>query len=76
VHIAPGATISGFVSIGDNTHIGSGATIIQGITIGNNCLIAAGAVVVKNVEHGSVVAGVPGKTIFRETLRNIDSNPY
>lgn len=49
VHIAPGVTLSGAVTVGDGTHIGTGATVIQGIAIGRNSFIAAGAVVRQNV---------------------------
>jgi len=33
------------------------------ITIGDNSIVAANTVVLKNVPEGSVVAGVPAKTI-------------
>lgn len=48
VHIAPGATICGTVTIGDSSHIGAATTIIQGVTVGEGCFIRAGSLVVKN----------------------------
>jgi sugar O-acyltransferase (sialic acid O-acetyltransferase NeuD family) len=61
VHIAPGVTVSGNVSVGENTHIGSGAVIIQGVKIDSNCLIGAGSLVLKNIPAGKVAWGVPAK---------------
>lgn len=63
VHIAPGATLSGGVWIGEGSHIGPGVTIIQNIKIGHNCLIGAGTVVVDDIPDNVVVMGVPGKII-------------
>lgn len=61
VHIAPGATLSGGVSVGEATHIGTGATVIQGISIGINAIVAAGAVVVKDIHARTKVRGVPAR---------------
>ncbi|WP_419875556.1 acetyltransferase [Candidatus Pristimantibacillus sp. PTI5] len=61
VHIAPGATLSGGITVADGVHIGTGATIIQGIHIGRSSLVAAGAVVTKEVREFSVVLGVPAR---------------
>jgi sugar O-acyltransferase (sialic acid O-acetyltransferase NeuD family) len=61
VHIAPGVTLSGGVSVGECSHIGTGATLIQGISIGRDCIVAAGAVVTKNIADGTMVRGVPAR---------------
>jgi len=61
VHLAPGVTCCGNVTIGAQSHVGCGATLLQGITIGERCLIAAGGVVVRDMIVGSKVAGVPAK---------------
>lgn len=53
VHIAPGVTLSGAVTVGSATHIGTGACVIQGISIGSDCVVAAGSIVVRNVPDGS-----------------------
>lgn len=53
----------GKIEIGDNVFIGHGAIILPNIKIGNNVIIAAGAVVAKDVEDGTIVGGVPAKTI-------------
>lgn len=61
VHIAPGVTLSGGITVAGSSHIGTGATVIQGITIGTGCLVAAGAVVTKDIPEGSAVRGVPAR---------------
>lgn len=61
VHIAPGVTLSGGVSVGEATHIGTGAIVIQGISIGVNAVVAAGAVVVKDIPARTKVRGVPAR---------------
>lgn len=47
----------------DNSFIGAGAIVMPGVTIGPNAIVAAGAVVTKDVGPGSVVAGVPARTV-------------
>ncbi len=43
--------------------IGSGAVILGGVTIGEGALVGAGAVVTRDVEPGTVVAGVPARSL-------------
>lgn len=59
VHIAPGAVLSGGVTIGDHCMVGAGATVIQGIRVAADCMIGAGAVVVRNLEEPGVYVGNP-----------------
>ncbi|MCQ4726147.1 acetyltransferase [Anaerotignum faecicola] len=42
VHIAPGAAISGTVSIGDYTHIGTGVNVIDNVVVGINTFVGGG----------------------------------
>ena len=63
VHIAPGATLCGCVSVGENTMIGAGACILPRVRIGAHCIVGAGSVVLKDVPDFSVVAGNPARTI-------------
>tara|TARA_B100000925_G_scaffold284038_1_gene258558 strand:+ start:864 stop:1484 length:621 start_codon:yes stop_codon:yes gene_type:complete len=66
VHVAPGATICGSVSIGECTLVGAGATILPNIKIGKNCVVGAGSVVNKNVPDNSLILGIPGKIFSNE----------
>ena len=54
-------------TIGDRVIIGSGAKVLGAITIGADSQIGANSVVVKPVPPGSVVVGVPGQIIGRDT---------
>lgn len=63
VHVAPGCTLSGCVSVGDETHIGTASCVIQGISIGGKTLIGAGSVVVKDIPSNTKAYGNPAKVI-------------
>ena len=74
MHLSPQV---GTIEIGDNVFIGANATIMYGIKIGSNVIVAANAVVTKDVPDGTVVAGIPAKSIgcFNEQLQKcIDFN--
>ena len=58
-HIAPGATLCGNVSIGENCIVGSNSVILPNISIGNNVTIGAGSVVTKNIPNNCIVHGNP-----------------
>lgn len=60
-HIAPGAVLSGSVTVGEGAHVGTGATVIQGIVLGRDCLIGAGAAVIRDVPDGATALGVPAR---------------
>ena len=66
VHIAPGCTLSGYVTVGDETHIGAGAVVIQGINVGKRCLVAAGALINRDLTDGDRVAGVPARSFAKD----------
>ena len=61
VHIAPGCTLCGNVSVGSCTHIGADTCVIQGIRIGKKTLIGAGSVVVKDIPDGVKAFGNPAR---------------
>lgn len=61
VHLAPGATLCGLVTVGDAAFIGAGAVVLPRLTIGADAVIGAGAVVTKNVPAGAVVSGNPAR---------------
>jgi sugar O-acyltransferase (sialic acid O-acetyltransferase NeuD family) len=61
VHLAPGVTLSGNVTVGELSHVGTGAIIMQGIQVGENSLVGVGAVVIRDVLANSQVIGVPAQ---------------
>jgi sugar O-acyltransferase (sialic acid O-acetyltransferase NeuD family) len=61
VHVGPGATVAGCVTIGDYSFIGSGAVILPRVCIGAGTIIGAGAVVSKNVPDNVVAVGNPAR---------------
>lgn len=63
VHIAPGATISGGVTIGRCSMIGAGATVIEGIKIAAGCIVGAGATVVRDLKEPGIYVGSPARRI-------------
>lgn len=67
IHVAPGATLCGNVTVGDEAFIGAGATIIQGKTIGARSIVGAGAVVVEDVLPDVTIVGVLARLIHTKT---------
>jgi UDP-perosamine 4-acetyltransferase len=63
VHVATGARLAGNVNVDADAFIGASATIRQGIQIGARAVVGAGAVVVADVEPGTVVVGVPARSM-------------
>lgn len=63
VHIAPGATVSGGVTVGDNSMVGAGATVIHGVTICPDVMIGAGSTVVTDIRDPGVYVGTPARCI-------------
>jgi sugar O-acyltransferase (sialic acid O-acetyltransferase NeuD family) len=66
VHLAPGATLCGCVSLGNNVMIGAGAVVLPRIAIGENTVVGAGAVVTRDLPAGVVAVGNPA-----EIVRNV-----
>lgn len=67
VHVAPGATLAGCVSVGDYTLIGPGAVVLPRINIGRNVIVGAGAVVTRDVPDDKVVYGNPARIVRDNT---------
>ena len=67
-HIAPGAIVCGYTSIGDKCWIGTGAVICDHVSVGSLTTIGAGSTVLHNVPSAVTAYGVPAKIIKR--------NPY
>ncbi len=52
-----------FPTIGNNVHVYSGAHVLGDVNVGDNSMIGAMTLVIKDVDPGTVVAGIPAKTI-------------
>jgi sugar O-acyltransferase (sialic acid O-acetyltransferase NeuD family) len=63
VHVAPGATLCGSISVGCVTLVGAGAKIIPKIKIGNCVTIGAGSTVIRDIPDTKTVVGSPAKVI-------------
>jgi sugar O-acyltransferase (sialic acid O-acetyltransferase NeuD family) len=63
VHVAPGATVCGGVTIGRFSMIGAGATVIEGIELAAGCIIGAGATVVSSLMDPGVYVGCPARRV-------------
>lgn len=59
VHIALWVTLSGSVSVGDETHVGTGSSVIQGIYIGRNSVIGAGSLLIHDMPESIKAFGIP-----------------
>ena len=62
-HIAPGATLSGGVVVGERAWLGTGCSVRQGVTIGSRVLVGVGAAVVADLAAGNTYAGVPARML-------------
>ncbi|QIK38960.1 acetyltransferase [Caldichromatium japonicum] len=69
VHLAPGATLCGCVTIEPFAMIGAGAVVLPRLHIGRGSIVGAGAVVTRDVPDGVVVAGNPAT--IRRSLPSI-----
>lgn len=59
VHICPGATLAGHVTIGAVSTVGVGASISNGIVVGSECTLGAGAVAIRNIPNSETHIGCP-----------------
>jgi sugar O-acyltransferase (sialic acid O-acetyltransferase NeuD family) len=72
VHVAPGATLCGCVTVEAHAMIGAGAVVLPRLRIGRDSIVGAGAVVTRDVPDGVIVAGNPA-TVLRHVPVNTDS---
>jgi acetyltransferase-like isoleucine patch superfamily enzyme len=61
VHVAPGATVAGCVTVGSYSMIGVGAVVLPRVVIGSNTIIGAGAVVTRDIPDRKVAYGNPAR---------------
>lgn len=62
-NIAPGAHISGNVTLKEGVDFGTGAVILQGLMVGKWSVIGAGAVVINNIPDNVTAVGVPARVV-------------
>jgi acetyltransferase-like isoleucine patch superfamily enzyme len=62
-HLVPSVELTAPISVGSNVYIGARAIILPGVTIGSDCIVGAGTVVTRDIPNGTVVAGVPARSI-------------
>ncbi|MCS7165182.1 MAG: NeuD/PglB/VioB family sugar acetyltransferase [Candidatus Calescibacterium sp.] len=63
VHLAPRATLSGGVKIGNHCFIGAGSVFKHYVSICDNVIVGAGGVVVKDISLPGTYVGVPVRKI-------------
>jgi acetyltransferase EpsM len=63
VHLAPGVSTGGFVTVKKWTIVGIGSSIGTNIVLGANCIVSPGSSVVFDVDANAIIEGVPGKII-------------
>lgn len=60
-HVAPNATLSGRVCVGDGALCGASCVVLPGTVVGARSVVAAGAVVHRDVPANCTVAGLPAR---------------
>lgn len=63
VHIAPGAHLAGYVTVGERSWVGIGAVVIQEKTIGADVTIGAGGIVLHDIPDGITAVGAPVRAL-------------
>jgi sugar O-acyltransferase (sialic acid O-acetyltransferase NeuD family) len=61
VHVAPGATLCGTVTVEDGALIGAGATVIQGLRIGARAVVGAGVTLVRDLKPTATILGAANR---------------
>ena len=62
-HVAPGAVLSGTVTLGEGVFVGAGAVVTPNRALGEWCTVGAGGVVVRDTRPGLTYVGVPAREI-------------
>lgn len=61
VHVAPGATLCGTVTVDDGAFIGAGATVIQGLRVGARAVVGAGVTLVQDLTPAAIIIGAANR---------------
>jgi sugar O-acyltransferase (sialic acid O-acetyltransferase NeuD family) len=59
VHVAPGATLCGAVTVEAGAFVGAGSTVIQGLRVGERAVVGAGVTLVRDLAPSAVMHGAP-----------------
>ncbi|MGE4426853.1 MAG: NeuD/PglB/VioB family sugar acetyltransferase [Solirubrobacteraceae bacterium] len=65
VTIAPGASVSGHVRLGEGVNLGANSVVVQGRSVGAGTVVGAGAVVAEDLPARVTAVGVPARVIRR-----------
>jgi len=63
VHIAPGCSLCGGVSVGRGSLLGAGTTVTPGVKIGREAIVGAGSTVIRDVADEARVSGSPARPL-------------
>jgi UDP-perosamine 4-acetyltransferase len=63
VHICPGCSLAGRVTVKRGTFIGIGSVVKEYVTIGENSVIGAGSVILEDIPDNVVAVGAPAKVV-------------
>lgn len=63
VHVGPGCSLAGRVTVKEGAFIGIGAVVKEYLTIGENSVIGAGSVVLEDIPANVVAVGIPARVI-------------
>ncbi|MBR6694139.1 MAG: acetyltransferase [Clostridia bacterium] len=63
VHLSPGSTLCGTVSVGERTQIGAGTVIKNNISVCADVLVGCGSAVVKDITSAGTYVGVPARKV-------------
>lgn len=60
------------ILIEEDVWIGAGVRVLDGVVLGKGCIVGAGAVVTRSVPPGTIVGGVPARTIHSTRQKIIE----
>ena len=61
VHLSPGVTLSGTVTVGECTWLGTGTSVINNVDICANVTVGVGSVVIRSIQKEGIYYGLVGK---------------